>query len=536
LSRIGPIGLALVLCVFPVAAARAQQRPSLEDRIEVQQQENQRQREQLEDQAKQLEELRKQVEEQRNEDEHAKDERVDQLEQEVQKQKIAAQDAPKLTFVAGRPTITSADGRSWISLRAVVQLDAAHYEQKDEDALMFDFRRGSVGANQREVTSAVDLSDGAYFRRARMGFEGAFSEDFNFRFLAEFGGSGTEGPARINDAWVSFVGFAPFTLQAGAFTPSANLEDATSQEELMFPERATPAELSRTLGGADGRIGVALRSSGQRWMNSIAFTTRTVADAEAQDSSANLVGRIALLALTGSDYNVHTGINGTYTIKPADAGKNAPGARYAVRFRDRPELRVDSTRLIDTGSIDAHDAWNAGVEFAANWRYLYVQGEYMLYGIDRVGAADNPDFNGGYVQAGWFLTGESRRYNMATGSFQMPRPFVPVSWHPFGYGAWELAARYSHTDLDFRPGHPGTLAGVDAVRGGVQDIVTLGINWYLNSNFRMSVNAYFVDVERLNPASAANLQPFGAPPGTPPIGVEIGQNYWVIGWRSQFMF
>jgi phosphate-selective porin OprO/OprP len=204
-----------------------------------------------------------------------------------------------------------------------------------------------------------------------------FSEEFNFRFLAEFGGSGTEGPARINDAWINYVGIAPFTLQAGAFTPSANLDDATSQEELMFPERATPSELSRTLGGADGRIGVALRSSGQRWMNSVAFTTRTVADAEGQDSSANVVARLALLALTSGDYNVHAGVNGTYTIEPPDAGANSIGARYAVRFRDRPELRVDSTRLIDTGPIDADDAWNAGIELAANWRFLYVQGEYF---------------------------------------------------------------------------------------------------------------------------------------------------------------
>ena len=64
------------------------------------------------------------------------------------------------------------------------------------------------------------------------------AEDFNFRFIGEFGGSGTEGPTRINDAWINYTGFAPFTLQLGAFTPSANLDDATSQEELLFPERS----------------------------------------------------------------------------------------------------------------------------------------------------------------------------------------------------------------------------------------------------------------------------------------------------------
>src|SRR5262249_60774634 len=202
-------------------------------------------------------------------------------------------------------TISTADGRSSLSLRAVVQMDAAHYEQDDEKPLTIDFRRGSVGANQREVTSARDLSDGAYFRRARTGVEGTFAEDFNYRFLAEFGGSGTEGPARINDAWISYVGIAPFAFQVGAFSPSANLDDATSRGGLMFPERATPAELSRTLGGADGRIGGALRSSGQWWMNSHAVTTRAVADAEGDDSAANFVGRLAFLPLPAPPHHVH---------------------------------------------------------------------------------------------------------------------------------------------------------------------------------------------------------------------------------------
>jgi phosphate-selective porin OprO/OprP len=187
-------------------------------------------------------------------------------------------------------------------------------------------------------------------------------------------------------------------------------------------------------------------------------------------------------------------------------------------------------------SIDAHHAYNAGAEFAANWRSFYVQGEYFWFGIDRRGGLDDPSFDGFYAQAGWFITGESRRYNMATGSFQMPRPFVPVSWEPFGYGAWEIAFRYSRTDLDSRRGHEGFLASPNAVRGGLQQVYTAGLNWYLNANFRMSFNYYYVDVDRLNPASASAPAPFGAPPATPPPGVQIGQRYHVIGIRSQFNF
>src|SRR4030095_12507248 len=110
----------------------------------------------------------------------------------------AAQDAPRVSFNNARPTISSADGRSSISLRSVVQVDAAHYGEDPDGGAATDFRRGSTGATaNRETGAAPDFSDGAYFRRARFGFEGAVARDFTYRVLVELGGSGTEGPARI---------------------------------------------------------------------------------------------------------------------------------------------------------------------------------------------------------------------------------------------------------------------------------------------------------------------------------------------------
>src|SRR3569833_561345 len=94
--------------------------------------------------------------------------------------KPKASDTPKVSVNNGRPTITSADGRSSASLRAVVQFDMASYQDGSQGSLATDYRRGSVGATgNRETNAASDLSDGAYFRRARMGFEGSFTRDFD---------------------------------------------------------------------------------------------------------------------------------------------------------------------------------------------------------------------------------------------------------------------------------------------------------------------------------------------------------------------
>jgi phosphate-selective porin OprO/OprP len=209
-----------------------------------------------------------------------------------------------------------------------------------------------------------------------------------------------------------------------------------------------------------------------------------------------------------------------------------------VRLRDRPEIRVDSTRLIDTGSIDADSAYVYGLEAAANWKNWYLQAESFHYGIERTAGTSNladPEFEGFYVQGSWILTGETRRYDPASGAFQSPRPFIPFS-SAGGWGAWELALRYSHLDLDFHCGLAGTAATADAIRGGTQNILALGVNWYVNNNVKVMLNWLHVDVDRLNPAGPGNLTPFGAAPGTPPLGVQIGQDLDIFGLRTQYAF
>ena len=449
----------------------------------------------------------------------------------------AAPAAPKVTFSNNRPTITAADGNSSIAIRANVQLDGAAYGESPAGPLTSDFRRGSVGnVPNRDNSAARDFSDGFYFRRARFGIEGSMAEDFNYRLLLELGGSGTEGPTRINDAWIAYTGIAPFTFQLGAFAPPANMDDSTSPEELAFLERASASELSRSLGGADGRIGFAVKANGKRWMSSVALTTRTAGDAEVYDVQAAAVTRAGFLVATSSDYNVHLGASGTYVFAPADQGQGAT-PRHPLRFRDRPEIRVDGVRLIDTGSIDADNASVYGLEFGGNWKSLYLQGEHFWYEVARRASANlpDPDFTGYYLQGSWTLTGESRRYNAVTGSFQNPRPKSPFT-SGGGWGAWELAARYSRMDLNFNAGPEGTAATADSVRGGDQQIWTLGVNWFPNPNVKIMMNYMLIDVERLNPAGPANTQPFGPAPNTPPVGVGIGQDLDVFSLRTQFSF
>ena len=372
--RISHAALVAALVSSPVFAASDP--AAIEQQLNALQQALAKQQEQLAQQQQEIERLRQQLAAS-----SSGGAAVEQIADDVQQAKLAAQDAPRVTMTSARPTISSADGRSSIALRSVVQLDAAHYGE-DADRGASDFRRGSVGAAaNRETAAARDFSNGAYFRRARFGFEGTVARDFTYRVLAELGGSGTEGPTRINDFWIGYTRLRA-VHDPGRRILAAGQHGRRHQRRELAVHRArlAPSELSRTLGGADGRIGLGLRGSGARWMSALTLTTRTVNDAEVFDSQLAAVGRFGTLLATSPDYNVHAGLSGTWVFQPPDQGSTAAaGQRHVVRFRDRPEIRVDSTRLVDTGSIDADSAYVYGLEAAANWKNWYLQAESFRY-------------------------------------------------------------------------------------------------------------------------------------------------------------
>jgi phosphate-selective porin OprO and OprP len=79
-------------------------------------------------------------------------------------------------------------------------------------------------------------------------------------------------------------------------------------------------------------------------------------------------------------------------------------------------------------------------------------------------------FQGGYAEATYVLTGETRPYKSASASYGGIEPANPFSLTGGGWGAWEIAARYSTIDLNDR------LGLANGVAGGRQTIYTLALN------------------------------------------------------------
>lgn len=450
----------------------------------------------------------------------------------AQETKRVDSEKPKLTIKDARPTFETPDGKSTISLRGRLTLDIAKYVQDAAGPQATDFRRGSFG-DATEAARARDLNDGTNFRRAQIGIDGKLLQDWQYSLIYEFGGSGQEDVGRIQDLYLQYNGFDPLRLRVGAFSPSANYDDGISNAESLFFERASPAEISRAVAGAEGRTGVSAYLNGEEYYAALALTGAPIAT-QSFDEQLALVGRVAFLPVKSPDFNLHVGANSTYVLRVADQGPDvAASSRLPLRLRDRPEVRVDGTRLIDTGNINTDTYWNPGVELAANFYNFYAYGEYFWYRFDReqTGAVlPDPDFSGWYVAAAYALTGEQRNWNPSGGVFSGLKPAKPLTFDGEGFGAWEIALRYSVADLDYRTDLPVAAGGIF---GGEQKGWTVGLNWYVNNNIRFLLDYQWLEIDRLS-TGVANA--YGQGVVTPPAGAQVGQDLQIISLRTQFTF
>lgn len=446
------------------------------------------------------------------------------------------------TFNNNEPGIASTDGRFSLNLYALVQLDAADYLQAGAGPISTDLRRTgpAVGYTSSNVdfAHARNLKSGTDFRRARFGFSGKAFGDFSYRILADFGGSGVENAGQLYEAWGEYAGLKPFHLRVGAFAPQEGLADQDSTAAQPLMERPASADVARNFAGGDSRTAVQLFIPAKRFMASAAVTGKTIGVISSSGAAVNqtygdqlgFVARVAGTPFEGDGWRVHLGVHGQAISHPADTtgpGNNLvnPATRYTIGLSDQAELRVDGTKLINTGNIDAKRGFEVGTEAAIQYKNLLLQSEWDHFDITRVQKLQNPRFDGWYVEGSWVITGEARKYNTGTAAFDAPP--VRNALGKGGFGAVELAARYSQMDLNFDPGAPGSAPAPDAVRGGKLKIWSAALNWYPNPFFRLAVEGQHVELERLSPDAAAFVTP---------IGAQIGQRYDTIALRSQVGF
>ena len=442
-----------------------------------------------------------------------------QLKAQAQPQGQGGQLAPAaptgaMATMAGHPGICTTDGRNCLAVTGRIHFDVGDY----------------LEVHPQSKTGPHSLTSGVNARRARIGVVGKFAQDWNYALIYDFGGTTDSGSAGINpsgieNAFLSYQGLKPAAFEIGYMDLPWTMDESMSSNDIPFLERATPGVVATNLAAGDFRSAAGVRANDDRfWVG--AYVTGPQSGALHSGSNSQQLGaveRAAYQVLQGPNYSLHIGADAEQVLTPRANGGSNTSIADTLTFSDRPELRVDSTTFLTTGAIPAKGAQVYGGELGGTFGPFFFQGEFYHFMLDQAGqgaGAPRPtlEFDGGYAEAAWAITGESRPYVPTAAAYGGIRPANPVDQG--GWGAWEVAARISEISLNdsVTPGRAQAATG--GVFGGQQTNYTLGLNWYPVNNIRFLLDYVHSDLHKL----ATN--------GVTPAGLTID----AVALRTQVAF
>lgn len=346
---------------------------------------------------------------------------------------IAAKTDDMPTFKPNKLEMESADGQFSMGIAGRIQADA--YAIDDDNSTL------------------NPMGNGAQLRRARLGAYGKMFGAWQYKFEVEYAGN----KVAIKDAFVQTGLTDDLKVRVGHFKEFYGIDHLTSDNYVNFMERA-----SSSVYWADESMGVGLLyGDGKLYGLQGGVYARGVASGGAGGTTDwSATGRGYVAPKVGSGV-VHLGLNGSYRSYKTSATTN---------FEQRPEAHL-AEKVLRTGNIaNPASETRFGPEIAAVFGPFSAQAQYDWSEIDRNGGLSSVSTEGGYVEASWFVTGESRNYDVKSGAFGRPK----------ATNAIQLAARYSVLKLDD--------AALTDARRGTMDNFTLGANYFFNPNVRLMVN------------------------------------------------
>jgi phosphate-selective porin OprO and OprP len=412
---------------------------------------------------------------------------------------------PHLTMHGIAPTFSSEDGAYTMSITGRLHFDMGDY---------VNYSKKSSG------TKPNDLNSGVKARRARLGVDGKIANDWGYAFIMDWGGSSADNGSTIENAFVTYNGFAPLHFILGYQDTPYSLDEATSSNDIMFLERASSQAVATGIAANDNRSALgAWWNNDRAWVGVFGTGPTSGSCCKGIPGQLGMTGRATYQVVQTKDATLHLGVDGEALFKPSVTTSSTNTFRN-LSLSDAPELRIDNTAILSTGNLgsttDPVSGANViGGEVAGNLGPLYGQGEYFHITVNRQGLSD-ASFDGGYVEASYALTGETKKYNPGSGAYHSISPMHPLSFKTGGWGAWEVAARYSVMDLN---DHLGDAS--NEVAGGKQTVYTFGINWYPNSNMRFMLDYIHGIVDKQTSATNAT---------------NIGATVDAIALRTQYNF
>ena len=279
----------------------------------------------------------------------------------------------------------------------------------------------------------------------------------------------TSASMPINNLLASYKGIPSWTITIGNFKEPFSLEQLISNNDTTFMERS----LADTF--VPGRsTGFAVGTHGKSWTLAAGVYGGNI-NADVGRGGIAGTARATFAPILTDKTVLHFGLAGSYR----SLDRSGPD----FSFDTTPESFLFRTSLVDTGTIaDTSAVGRLGIEGAFAYGPVRIQAEFIATNVERI-AARSVSFLGGYVYAAWVVNGKAPRYvleaDTATevGVFKRVTPEASQRVSRGGIGVFELAARYSAIDLTERD-----------IRGGRQQDVTIGLNWYPEPYMRVMAN------------------------------------------------
>ena len=262
-------------------------------------------------------------------------------------------------------------------------------------------------------------------------------------------------------------------LMVGQFKQSNSLEELSSTKNNDFIAKAM---VTNTFAVAR-RVGIAYGDGGTNWGYTVNAFGRELTRNLAQGQGYG--GRFYYAPIVSDGSVLHFGISAVDYDTSNDT----------QRWRARPDADLATGRLIDTGNILNADR-NRTFGLQAMWvgGPFKVQSEYMRTNTTRTSATTAPDFKSDswYVSGVWNLTGETWGYKGGT-------PTTPLPNDPAA-GMWQLGLRYDAANLND-----------GAIRGGDEKNLTVGVNYYWRSNFKIMANYVAAKSSKYSAGAGGNI-------------------------------
>jgi phosphate-selective porin OprO/OprP len=348
----------------------------------------------------------------------------------------ASLEAVKAQMVANTPSWKGAP---------LLEDKGAGWSFKPRGRLMYDFAfvNGPKGYSNKGLGFSNEI------RRGRLGVEGTMPGGFGYKFEMDFGA----GDAEFTDAFLSYKkGNLEFIV--GQHNNFQSLDELTSSLHESFIERAAFTDAF----GFERRVGASVQYAKDALLLQTGIFTDSIADLNNStngddNNSWGSDSRIVYAPKMG-DNQLHFGASFHY--------RDLNGASNSVRYRQRPAVHTTDVRFIDTNTISlARSETGVGLEAAGIFGPFDIAAEAYWQKVGREGASD-PTFFGGYVEAGYFFTGETRGYK--GGKFDRTKVLKPFD--KGGWGAIALNVRYDYLDLINK-----------GIVGGKQNAFQASLNW-----------------------------------------------------------